>query len=1648
VRFGGLSPKRRHVFFLAVPIGLTLALALLSHEADAAVPLSATASVDGNLQYLGDTAGVVRSFTVQNTGTSARLSKIQIAAPTAAWRVPACPSAPAGWSKTHQTQKCVFRATSAGAYLAPGATLSGFKLKVTTVAGNADVTAPWRVTVTAAGTGATASATPSTPGSLDAIIRSYQLTRVVVTPSVPSPGTACPPPNTTAPSHSTRTIVVCGRNRTTATHLMMNSSELGGTFISGTGLFSSASIPPGGPASQPLVIGEWTATITDGAGTNKTVIANIRSDPARSSGAVEFGGFTATPTGPNAVNDSATVTEDSGANTVDVLANDTDPDAIGKSVASVTQPAHGGVTNNTTDVSYTPNANYCGADSFTYTLNGGSTATVAVTVSCVDDLPTAVDDTATVLESSGANTVGVLANDTDPDGGPKSIASVTQGTNGSVTNNSSDVSYTPNAGYCGADSFTYTLNGGSTATVSVTVTCVDDPPTAVNDSATVGEDSGANTVDVLNNDTDTDAGPKTVASVTQPTNGSVVNNTTDVSYTPDANYCGPDSFTYTLNGGSTATVSVTVTCVDDPPTAVNDSATVGESSTANLIDVLNNDTDTDGGPKSVASVTQGTNGSVTNNGTDVSYTPNASYCGPDSFTYTLNGGSTATVSITVTCINATPVAAAQSVNTDEDTPLLITLSGTDADDDNLTFSIVTTPSNGALGALSSPPDCTTTANTCTVTVTYTPTANYNGPDSFTFKVNDGTVFSAPATVSITVNSVNDAPVADDEAFSGTSRAVGNTSLVVDDPTDAAPDPAGPQKTVTGDILAGDTDADGDTLAVVGGTFATNDGGTVDLQPDGDFVFHPKAGTSCSDTSDFFDYTVTDQQAVAGTDTGRVTITIADCVWYVDSSAASGGNGTSVTPFNALSGINGAGGSGDADGPSAIVFLYDGTYSGGLPLEANQLLFGQRHGLTVPDGGAGSLVLEAAVPAGSPSTITGGLILSTNNTIQGIDLGDATGSALSGTSVGTAVMDTVTPGKIDNTTGGAVNIVTGTVNMAFTSVSSTNSATTGINLGSVAGTFTASGGALSNTTGTAAVLSGGNSTFTYDGTISNGVAGLVSIANETGGTKRFTGAITQSGSGGGIALTSNSTSTTTRFEGKLTLSTGGLNALVASNAGTLHVTDATSTLATTTGTALSVTGTTLGSTMAFRSISVTGNGTLPTNGVVVNNSGASAGLEILGSGGTCSSAATCTGGAIQDTGGAAIRLTNTVSPSFNNMYISGPDGSGVQGTGVTHFTFLNNVVTGAGNEASESAVAFNDSDSDPATASGRGVGNNLAGVVTIAGNTLTNAFYSGIDIQSDAGTISLANISTNTITNPGQYGVDVAGTGTATTVFGLTGGTISDNVITGSGFDGIQLVVGNGNATGPAGVAGVPNTTDKVLINGNTISLDDTAANAVAVATNGLNSAQRTQMNFTINNSGPITGSNTGTTVLIGNNGYSDMTGTISNNTIDASHTANLAGSNAIGGGNGAGSAGSASTPNLVLSVTNNTITNTDGNGILLVGRGATGNARYTVTGNTVAAPINVGGSIRQGIRVDAGSATSVDDAVCIAISGNNSAASNGGGGIGLRKQGTVAGTNDFGIVGIPQALPTNTEVQNYVNSQNPSAGSSLVVSGSAFVQCT
>jgi VCBS repeat-containing protein len=432
----------------------------------------------------------------------------------------------------------------------------------------------------------------------------------------------------------------------------------------------------------------------------------------------------------------------------------------------------------------------------------------------------------------------------DADGNNLTYSIVSGPAKGTLSGSGANQTYTPNSNFNGSDSFTFKVNDGTvdsnTATVSISVTAVDDNPVAVNDNKTVAEDANATTIDVRANDTDVDGGPKSIQSVTQPTNGTVeiTNSGADLTYKPKADYCNggspTDDFNYTLNGGSTAKVAVTVTCVNDAPKADAQSVTTAED-TAKPITLSG--TDADGDSLTYSIDTGPANGTLSGSGANPTYTPNSNFNGSDSFTFKVDDGkggtATATVSITVTPVNDKPKADAQSVTTAEDTAKPITLSGSDPEGDNLTYSVVDAPANGTLSGSGANP-------------TYTPNSNFNGSDSFTFKVNDGNLDSDKATVSITVNAVNDAPKANDDA-----------KATDEDQTLTFP---------SSDLKTNDSDVDGDTLSVSSVGAASH--GTTNLANDGTVTYTPATNYNGPDS---FTYTVSDGNG--GTATAKVDVTV-------------------------------------------------------------------------------------------------------------------------------------------------------------------------------------------------------------------------------------------------------------------------------------------------------------------------------------------------------------------------------------------------------------------------------------------------------------------------------------------------------------------------------------------------------------------------------------------------------------------------------------------------------------------------------------------------------------------------------------------------------------------------------------------------------
>ncbi len=374
-------------------------------------------------------------------------------------------------------------------------------------------------------------------------------------------------------------------------------------------------------------------------------------------------------TAPVAHDDVATVDEDSNDNTITVLTNDTDADGDTLSVTAASA-LHGTVSiNSDGTLNYTPDADYSGEDTITYTLSDGNltddTGTVTVTVTGSNDAPIAVDDAITVKEGATfTSSVDLDSNDTDVDGDALSVVAGTlTTTEGGTLVLASDGSYTytPASGFTGTDTVDYTVTDGNitdigTLTINVSASG-DTAPVAVDDVATVDEDSSDNTITVLTNDTDADGDTLSVTAASALHGTVSINSDGTLNYTPDADYSGEDTITYTLSDGNLTdigTVTVTVTNINDAPVANDDAIAVTQDTTfTSNVDLDSNDTDVDGDTLSVVAGTFTTTGGgtlVLASDGSYTYTPTSGFTGTDTVDYTLTDGNltdTGTLSIEV-----------------------------------------------------------------------------------------------------------------------------------------------------------------------------------------------------------------------------------------------------------------------------------------------------------------------------------------------------------------------------------------------------------------------------------------------------------------------------------------------------------------------------------------------------------------------------------------------------------------------------------------------------------------------------------------------------------------------------------------------------------------------------------------------------------------------------------------------------------------------------------------------------------------------------------------------------------------------------------------------------------------------------------------
>lgn len=549
-----------------------------------------------------------------------------------------------------------------------------------------------------------------------------------------------------------------------------------------------------------------------------------------------------------------------------VLANDGTGGAASLTVSIVDQASNGTVVLAADgSFTYTPDAGFGGSDTFTYLADdgNGNTAQGTVTIN-VNSAPVAANDAYTTDEDTvltiGAGT-GVLSNDSDSDGDVFTATIAQSPASGSVVlNDDGSFEYTPAADVNGDVTFTYIIDDGalssSEATVTISISPVNDVPTAVDESYDATEETslGVAIIDgVLANDTDVDGDTLSAALVTDVANGTLtLNNDGSFTYLPNTGFSGPDTFTYTVTDGVATSVEATATInvgnLNDPPIAAIDEYTIAEGSTL-VVDaengVLANDTDDDGDTLTASLGSQPFKGSISfNPDGSFEYTPDPGESGLDTFVYRANDGSVdsnvATVSINITNVNEAPVGVddAYTINEDEvfnaDASTGVLANDTDADGDTLTVTIVDEPNEG-----------TVTLN-ADGSFEYQAVENSSGADTFTYQISDGTTTSAVVTVALTINTMNDAPVAVNDSYD----VAFDQSLTI-----AAPG-----------VLANDMDAEGATLTASILTGPTN--GTVDLQSDGSFSYQPDAGYTGDDS---FTYQISDGDATGdGTVNIRVT----------------------------------------------------------------------------------------------------------------------------------------------------------------------------------------------------------------------------------------------------------------------------------------------------------------------------------------------------------------------------------------------------------------------------------------------------------------------------------------------------------------------------------------------------------------------------------------------------------------------------------------------------------------------------------------------------------------------------------------------------------------------------------------------------------
>ncbi len=576
---------------------------------------------------------------------------------------------------------------------------------------------------------------------------------------------------------------------------------------------------------------------------------------------------TATNDPPTVVNDNYTVNEDEQLFVYiqnGLLVNDSDVDNDQTDLQVVTPtgtPSNGVLGGALIDGSfnYQPNPDFYGTDQFTYTVTDGdatsTTATVTITVTPVNDAPVASDNVYAVDEDNTLSVGianGLLTNDTDIDNSSDELSAqlVQNVTNGSLALNSDgSFTYTPSENFYGDDVFTYEVNDNqasdnisNTATVSITIHPVNDPPTAEDDGYTGYEDTPLviNAPGILSNDTDVDGDDITAhLNIDIPVGNLTLNNDGSLEYIPAENDYGTYEFTYIAKDDDVAphsipaTVRLTIYAVNDAPVGMNKNYNIDEDNVLKVdrtSGLLSGASDIEGNPMFIKQLSSVENGTLKVNADgSFEYTPKANYFGTEIFTFQIddkqsqyNLSEEYTATIVVNPVNDLPKALPDRYEILEDQSFSPDVLANDSDPDEETLTIVGISRQPNYGTVTIEPDGS---------LTYTPNANYNGGDSFGYKITDGTN-TATANAMILIEPVNDAPIGTNDFYSTKE----DISMRI-----AAPG-----------VLVNDTEIEGENMTVEVKTPPAH--GTVQMRVDGKFEYFPAQNFYGDDS---FTYTISD-----------------------------------------------------------------------------------------------------------------------------------------------------------------------------------------------------------------------------------------------------------------------------------------------------------------------------------------------------------------------------------------------------------------------------------------------------------------------------------------------------------------------------------------------------------------------------------------------------------------------------------------------------------------------------------------------------------------------------------------------------------------------------------------------------------------------